>query len=390
MKTLSKEDLSKIDFLVEQKFPHYKSIPPVPTLRGPNALDDIKREVLKETAKKGNIYKTELIAKPRDDVLALFDQVWKAKVELEEQQRFYNQPNAKADYAYWAKMSFWTVEEGVSLLLGKNPRKVSWEKLYKKLGAYNFTESPFVKKYRDILELAGREVKAGVLNSTLPLGTFLAWAERKDFDAPEELVEQVKKYSSAATTNERTQASVDVRDSHPLAELRSMANLKFKKIKINLDIDNQIARIKVKGKGKGKETLAFYSSLGLVNKNNAKNNAQGDLLEKIARETYDPVAIMKLSTMGRLSRALREAFNLLDDEPFSKGKPVFKITIPKDKEAKFKADRKTSVYKEGMVGNLWEAENDTENSASSHDSEAWSEDHDPDYDPNDPIWSDRD
>ena len=388
MKIISKEDLSKIDFLVEQKFPHYKSLPPVPTLHGRSVLDDFKREVLEETARKGNAYKTELIAKSRDDVLALFDQVWKAKVELEEQQRFYNQPNAKADYTYWAKMSFWTVEEGVSLLLGKNPRKVSWEKLYKKLGAYTFTESPFVKKYRDNLELAAREVKAGVFSNTLNPRTFLAWAGRKDFDVPEELVGQVKKYSSATTTNERTQPSVDVRDSHALAELRSMVNLKFKNLKIKLDIDNQIARIKVKGKGK--ETLAFYSSLGLVNKNNSKNNAQGDLLEKIARETYDPAAIMKLSTMGRLSRALREAFNLLDDEPFSKGKPVFKLTIPKDKEAKFRADRKTSVYKEGMVGNLWEAENNTENSASSHDSEAWAEDQDPDYDPNDPKWSDLD
>ena len=82
--------------------------------------------------------------------------------------------------------------------------------------------------------------------------------------------------------------------------------------------------------------IAPYNSLGLVKKNNSKNNAQGDLLEKIARRTYEPIAVMGTSAMGRLSVALREAFNLLGDEPFSRGKPIFKLSIPKDKEAKFK------------------------------------------------------
>jgi hypothetical protein len=42
-----------------------------------------------------------------------------------EAQRFYNQPNAQADFPYWLAMDFWTLDEAVALLLGKNPEIVN-------------------------------------------------------------------------------------------------------------------------------------------------------------------------------------------------------------------------------------------------------------------------
>lgn len=38
--------------------------------------------------------------------------------------RFYNQPAARADFAFWCKAEFWTVEEAAALLLGRDPRVV--------------------------------------------------------------------------------------------------------------------------------------------------------------------------------------------------------------------------------------------------------------------------
>jgi hypothetical protein len=39
--------------------------------------------------------------------------------------RFYNQPAAQADFAFWCKAEFWTVEEAAALLLGRDPRVVT-------------------------------------------------------------------------------------------------------------------------------------------------------------------------------------------------------------------------------------------------------------------------
>lgn len=39
--------------------------------------------------------------------------------------RFYNQPAARADFAFWCKAEFWTVEEAAALLLGRDPRVVN-------------------------------------------------------------------------------------------------------------------------------------------------------------------------------------------------------------------------------------------------------------------------
>jgi len=48
-----------------------------------------------------------------------------AKNDAKEAARFYNQPSALADFAYWRKVDFWTIEESVALLLGKDPSVVN-------------------------------------------------------------------------------------------------------------------------------------------------------------------------------------------------------------------------------------------------------------------------
>jgi hypothetical protein len=39
--------------------------------------------------------------------------------------RFYNQPNAQANFPYWLAMDFWTLDEAVALLVKKNPEIVN-------------------------------------------------------------------------------------------------------------------------------------------------------------------------------------------------------------------------------------------------------------------------
>jgi hypothetical protein len=48
------------------------------------------------------------------------------KARKEEAARFYNLPKAMANYAYWLSLDFWTQDEAVALLLGRNPEVVTW------------------------------------------------------------------------------------------------------------------------------------------------------------------------------------------------------------------------------------------------------------------------
>lgn len=48
-----------------------------------------------------------------------------AKARADEARRFYNAPQAQARFDYWLAMDFWTLDEAVTLLLGKNPQVVN-------------------------------------------------------------------------------------------------------------------------------------------------------------------------------------------------------------------------------------------------------------------------
>ena len=73
------------------------------------------------------------------------------RAEREEQDRFFNQPHAKADFAYWIKAAHWTLDEAIALSFGKAPEHVSWERLK------NLVQiSPFAVEYQRRRELALR------------------------------------------------------------------------------------------------------------------------------------------------------------------------------------------------------------------------------------------
>ncbi len=106
--------------------------------------------------------------------------------EKTEAEAFYNQPHANADFSYWSRLSYWTLEEAVALSLGKHPWIVKWEKIK------SFqTSSPFVAKYAAKHEEVRRAKAMGQLwDSTIPL-VFTKWANRVGFEMPNELTSSV-------------------------------------------------------------------------------------------------------------------------------------------------------------------------------------------------------
>lgn len=61
--------------------------------------------------------------------------------------------NLKADFGYWAKSSYWTIEEAVALVLGRDPKYAN-----RKGVAPYLNVSPFAQLYERTLELANRAV----------------------------------------------------------------------------------------------------------------------------------------------------------------------------------------------------------------------------------------
>src|SRR5580704_12116945 len=51
--------------------------------------------------------------------------------DWQERNRFFNHPSCNADYSYWSRQAYWSIEEAIALILGKDPRKVSWEEVKK-------------------------------------------------------------------------------------------------------------------------------------------------------------------------------------------------------------------------------------------------------------------
>ncbi len=112
-----------------------------------------------------------------------------AKVEFEEQLRFFNQPHAKADVTHWSKASYWTLDEAIALSFGKNPEEVEWKYVKEHVHI-----SPFAVKYGRVRDLALRAKAWKQLYDPVLPSIFLAWARRMEIEVPGELIEQVEKH----------------------------------------------------------------------------------------------------------------------------------------------------------------------------------------------------
>ena len=177
----------QVRYLLLRRFPaaDMLRLPPTLSHRGAQAsaggLQDRREEV--------EAYERELNSMPPAALKALFDQeraiAWNeitSRAEREERDRFFNQPHAKADFAYWIKAAHWTLDEAIALSFGKAPEQVSWEKLEPLVQI-----SRFAFEYQRRRELALRACQWEQLFDPVLPGVFLAWARRTGLTIPPEL-----------------------------------------------------------------------------------------------------------------------------------------------------------------------------------------------------------
>ena len=132
-----------------------------------------------------DIYRSELESKPHKELLALYEL-------KKEEQRFFNHPDAYANDAVlgnWSIMPYWTLDEGVALAFGTNPKIVTWEKV--KVHIKPYYSSPFALEYDRRREWTLRADCYNEPYDQISPGSFIEWAKGKNIIIPCELLEQL-------------------------------------------------------------------------------------------------------------------------------------------------------------------------------------------------------
>jgi polyhydroxyalkanoate synthesis regulator phasin len=111
----------------------------------------------------------------------------RAQAEAKEAAHPFNQPHARADFDHWAKMEYWTVDEGIALLLGRSPAALIWDHV-------KHIESHVIWQFARIREAAQRAVNWKTLHEGNRPGAFILWAKRFEYPVPQELEEKVVKF----------------------------------------------------------------------------------------------------------------------------------------------------------------------------------------------------
>lgn len=130
-------------------------------------------------------YEKELAEKSPEElsVLAEAEKLIESQELTEfEARQWFNGPDCRADLEYWSKASGWSLEEGMALSLGKDPRKVTWDGVKSER-----RNSPFVQEYEKRLELGRRAVIVGNLGKWTNALNFMIWLRHIGLSYPPEL-----------------------------------------------------------------------------------------------------------------------------------------------------------------------------------------------------------
>jgi hypothetical protein len=203
----------KVENLLHIKFPTSWAPPPIPVLRSGgggsyvNHREDAERHSRMMEAIEAE--RRELMKMPDAELDAAYTEATRQaqerarlKAELEERSRFFHQPNASADFVYWSKVEYWTLDESLALLLGKSPEAVTW----KTVQAYvNISE--FAKRYERLRNLALRAHAMNRGQTAIYPSAVLAWAADMDIAVPPGLQgamaeRDAKKRAAAASREE--------------------------------------------------------------------------------------------------------------------------------------------------------------------------------------------
>lgn len=194
MPQLSRPD-ADIEYVLLREFPQYLWLMPKPISPGHGNMvvpatpeqkqrqDELRQQIWQRRQELLTLRLTN-----SNEFAKLVAEVRAADAAEAEAQRFFNQPQARADFAHWARLDYWTLEESIALCFGKSPKVVT-----KKSVEPVRDVSPFARQFMDALEIAARaRAMDQIADSNIP-GFFIAWAKRMELPFPAELEALVAK-----------------------------------------------------------------------------------------------------------------------------------------------------------------------------------------------------
>jgi hypothetical protein len=182
-------EMDPIEFLVLRKYPHSVSSSPLGTIPI-KQLESFQKEIVEATA-----YRAVLQEMPAEQIQSLYEEerqkLFKElnnKNDAEEAARFFNKPNALADFEHWGRAKYWTLDEAIALSFGKDPRVVFSKAVLSLVHLSNFAQ-----KYRDRLDLATRAIIWKELSDPVSPRVFIGWLKKNGYDFPADLETEVIK-----------------------------------------------------------------------------------------------------------------------------------------------------------------------------------------------------
>ena len=117
-------------------------------------------------------------------------------MDMDEEFSLMNQSNA--DFEHWSGALFWSFEDLVALLLGKDPRIVTWDMVRKHVNQYY--KIPLCEEYARLRALVLRDLKTKELKRYEPPINYLSWALLNNLECSPVLLDAVikrfKKYTN--------------------------------------------------------------------------------------------------------------------------------------------------------------------------------------------------
>jgi hypothetical protein len=371
-----------INFLFKRKYGHISLAPyPITPLGSPmSPNDDLNEKSHNKLLGKVKAYKSELAALPREELEALvkielqkqeaLDKIESQKRKQEDARLFFNEPKSQAVFMDWGIQAYWTHEEAAALFIGKNPKVVTRKKMQPFSSEELLEHHSVSREYHKRLELFGRAIELNLLSIKSSPLDYAIYARSNNLEIPASLIESFSDQNKVAfekltsskestTSNSETPSPISIPTAeinHPLAVFQIMNDLRFDEITLKFDPGNIMVRVA----GRNKKVTIPFIALGIMKKNQLSLNRPGEILVEMAKDLYYPDK-SDSTALSRLIRSLRTAFKT-SSQPFFEGKPNFKYYIPKDREAKFYAQRNSKEYED----------------SSGFD---YLKDNDPDYDP---------
>lgn len=178
-----------VEFLLRRKFPGSWAPPPIEPLRpggygarrtDPNGFELHKERMERIEAERKRLWTVPDAELREAQAAELAKDKAKRDAELAKLDAEFHSPENAADFTYWTKAEYWTLDESVALLLGKDPKKLPLLVLSSHLAA-----APFRQQHARLHELARRA--SAMQGPRLRPAQVLAWADSIGVDVPNEL-----------------------------------------------------------------------------------------------------------------------------------------------------------------------------------------------------------